>query len=186
MKQKFHKQDVFTLNQMIDILSRQEQVTISHPTPETFQDWGSFYNKYYKHYQHVKKNHVFKCKQSNSSYKALVQLWDQEPAYSSANGGWDMRTQFAKDEGGLLSMRNDQPLQLNPPGIQLIKQVELYKKWRPFVPPLYQDIICPNPGLAVLELVKQSKLQKRKARQKEKETSLENQPLGVRELDMNN
>jgi hypothetical protein len=35
---------------------------------------------------------------------------------------------------------------LPSPGIKPIKQVELYKKWRPFIPSQFCDEICPRPS----------------------------------------
>ncbi len=55
------------------------------------------------------------------------------------------------------------------PGIKPIKQVELYKKWWPFVPHQSCDQICPRPTDEVLEEVrneKNSKARDRTARKK--------------------
>ena len=34
---------------------------------------------------------------------------------------------------------------IKPPGVKAIKQLELWKKWRPLVPEEYQDDICHKP-----------------------------------------
>jgi len=44
--------------------------------------------------------------------------------------------------------------QLIPPGIKPIKQVELWKKWRKFVPRQYWIDICPEPSDEVKAKVK--------------------------------
>jgi hypothetical protein len=40
------------------------------------------------------------------------------------------------------------------PGLREIEQVELYKKWREFVPFRYREEICPMPSAKVLDRVK--------------------------------
>ena len=50
-----------------------------------------------------------------------------------------------------------------------MKQVELYRKWRPLVPEEFRDEICPKPSDQILEIVKKErseKLQKKKAPKK--------------------
>ena len=34
---------------------------------------------------------------------------------------------------------------MTPPGIRLIKQNKLFRKWRPLIPTEYQDDLCPRP-----------------------------------------
>ena len=49
-----------------------------------------------------------------------------------------------------------------------IKQVELYKKWRPLVPEEYADEICPKPSDSVFEMVKNERSEKQKAKKSPK------------------
>jgi hypothetical protein len=51
---------------------------------------------------------------------------------------------------------------LTPPGLRPIKQVKLWKKFRPFVPQWYWDELCPRPSDEVIAQVKDDKSQKRK------------------------
>ena len=39
---------------------------------------------------------------------------------------------------------------LDTSGVKEIKQVELYRKWRPYIPQYAQDITCPKPDDAIL------------------------------------
>jgi len=52
----------------------------------------------------------------------------------------------------------------NAPGLAEIKQVELFTKWKPFVPEEFKDIICPEPPKAVLDKVKLDKRNKAKSK----------------------
>ena len=51
-----------------------------------------------------------------------------------------------------------------PPGLNPIKQVELYKKLRPLIPDEYKDKIFPMPHNSVFEMVKKKKAEKQKAK----------------------
>jgi hypothetical protein len=53
---------------------------------------------------------------------------------------------------------------LKPPGLRPIKQVELYKKCRPFVPREFWEDTCPKPREAVLTQVKNETVAKRKVK----------------------
>ena len=54
------------------------------------------------------------------------------------------------------------------PGLKEIKQVELFPKWRQFVPEKYKDETCPDPGVEVLNSVKGKKAKLLKDKEKEK------------------
>jgi hypothetical protein len=51
---------------------------------------------------------------------------------------------------------------LKPPGLRPIKQVEMYKKFRPFVPRRFWGETCPKPSEEVLMQVKDETEKKRK------------------------
>ena len=50
------------------------------------------------------------------------------------------------------------------PGLRNIKQVELYHKWRPFIPEEFRDGICPKPSDKIIKSIKDE----RKGKQNEK------------------
>jgi hypothetical protein len=53
------------------------------------------------------------------------------------------------------------PLQSVPtPGMKPIKQVELYMKWRKFVPAKFADEICPKPHDDILKKVQEARSEK--------------------------
>ena len=167
MKQNFHKHDVYSMEQLLSCLSKQSQVTVHHPMPNEFSDWTKMFDKYHRSYKHVKINHVFTCDRSNSAHKVMVQKWIGEDEYDKAAGGWDMKKRVANPIANRsLLLLTDAPDPLVPPGIQEIKKVELFKKWRPFVPMQHQDSICPHPGQEVLDNVAKDKRNKRNAKKK--------------------
>ena len=66
----------------------------------------------------------------------------------------------------LSCLRNYQLRVLTPPGRKPIKMVELFCKWRPFVPQEFQDIICPEPPAEVMEKIRKERSEKAKARKR--------------------
>ena len=51
---------------------------------------------------------------------------------------------------------------LPAPGLRVVKNAELYNKWRPLLPPQFRDITCSHPGDDVLKRVKEQQKQKKK------------------------
>ena len=43
------------------------------------------------------------------------------------------------------------PERIEPPGLREIKQKELFKKWRPYVPEEIRNTICPEPAFMIEE-----------------------------------
>ena len=50
---------------------------------------------------------------------------------------------------------------LEPPSMCEIKKVELFTKWRPLIPEKYRDLTCPKPPPELIEITRQSKIEKR-------------------------
>ncbi len=71
---------------------------------------------------------------------------------------------FSLDADRLEQLNNFVLKGLQPPGLWGIKQVELYSKWRKFVPAEFSDDICPKPSDKVLARVAQTKGDKSRER----------------------
>jgi hypothetical protein len=81
------------------------------------------------------------------------------------------KVQDLKKRGVSEAIRRDillfqEPEALEPPGLKEIKQVELYQKWRKFVPDEFQDEICPKPSDEVLNKIKEEKRKKDAAKRR--------------------
>jgi flagellar biosynthesis GTPase FlhF len=57
---------------------------------------------------------------------------------------------------------------LKPPGLSELKQVDLYLKYRPFIPPEHQDEICPRPSDEVMEKIKKERNEKQRGKASDK------------------
>ena len=65
-------------------------------------------------------------------------------------------------------LKNPTPLYATKPGLQEIKQVELFSKYRPLGPIEYRDECCPRPCKKVIEKEKDKKKAKGKLKRDEK------------------
>jgi len=62
--------------------------------------------------------------------------------------------------------------ELNAPGMREIKQVELWKNWRQYIPHLHKDLTYPEPPQEIIERIKKEKSNKLKEKtQKRKRDS---------------
>ena len=53
------------------------------------------------------------------------------------------------------------PKRIKPPGLNSIKQVDLFTKWRPIVPFEYKNITCPEPSEEVKLAAKRIRTKKK-------------------------
>jgi hypothetical protein len=74
------------------------------------------------------------------------------------------RGQARGDKTRIATMEAFELQTLNAPGLRPIKQVELYKKFRPFVPREFWEDNCPRPSDEVLAQVKDESSKKRKTK----------------------
>jgi hypothetical protein len=66
---------------------------------------------------------------------------------------------------------------IGDPGIPDIKKVELYTKYRPLIPNVLQNLLCPHPGDDILLKIKNernTRVRKRTKEKKEKATKHKN------------
>ena len=88
---------------------------------------------------------------------------------------------FVRNEDRFRILREFPLKQIVAPGMKEIKQVELYTKWRKFVPAEYADEICPKPPDEILERVQKERSEKSKERNARKRTRTAGRGRGGRE-----
>ena len=61
MKKRFHKQDIYTYDQLLEVLGQHKQVTMVDVQSDDFEAWGDYLDKFYKRMKPgtVTKIHVF-------------------------------------------------------------------------------------------------------------------------------
>jgi hypothetical protein len=185
LKLRFRKQNVYTMEQMLQVLNEQDQVSALRVQPSDFYDIDAFLDKFYRRFTSgtVHKSHIFSCDVDNGATKMKINVseWEleDEPEVETEMKKLARNTNFGEltREEALQQLK---PLLLEAPGIPPIKRCELYNKYRHLVPEPYRDTICPKPPQEILDDQKKIKNdktrakaheKKKKATKKEKETS---------------
>jgi hypothetical protein len=162
MKLRFHKQEIFTYGQAVEAFGKQENITMIDATEGMFKNYGALLDKYYNNFKTrtIQKNHFFRV--TNGDPSLNIQC--------STHDGAEFMMQPMLKRGLALSDKRFEEIQkfvlqtLKPPGLRPIKQVELYKKSRTYVPRQYWDETFPKPSDEVLESVRKEKADKRKTK----------------------
>jgi hypothetical protein len=74
--------------------------------------------------------------------------------------------------------------QLMEPGLPEIKQVELWVKWRKFIPSQFRDEICPRPNEKIIARIKEEKNDKLKVKNLAKKKKIEQPPTVATESEL--
>lgn len=168
LKKEYRKSDVFSVDDLITKLSVCKNVVPVRVETEDFKDYDEFENKIYKKIQTgtVNRAHIF---QTTSSQPGFLKVGDTTAEGTHVSGQNLMKN--VQDRATLLDNIHQELRVIVPPGIADIKKVELYKHFRPLVPPPYQEELCPFPGADVMDKVRNQRSSKRKAREEQKRSS---------------
>jgi hypothetical protein len=180
LKLRFRKQNVYTMEQLLEVLNEQDQVNAMRVLPSDFFGIDAFLDKFYRRFTSgtVHKAHIFSCSVENGATKMKINVsqWEleDEPQVDTDLRKLARYTNFG-DRTREEAMDEFNPLLLEAPGVPAIKRCELYNKYRPLVPLPFRDIICPKPPQEVLDNQKKIKNDKvrAKANAKKKKSLLE-------------
>lgn len=154
------------------MLNTSEHVTVINSS-NLFRDYDKMFDMFYKIPKTgtVKTNHLFTF--SKYSYdvnslimKTKISLADKEEKTEDLLLIHKQKTPTERKVDLLRAV----PDPLEKPGLALIKQIQLYTKWRKVLPPKFQDITFPEPSH---EIIIQSKRDKKKNRDHGKTTEVE-------------
>ena len=172
LKQKFHHKNVYTMSQMVSVLNYSPKVHVIRAHSELHYDWDAYLDRLYKRPAAgtVNKNHIFRADVNQPGQLRTESI-----------KGVDMKVQNlskikitstgATKAGRTRILKYGKVGVIEPPGLKPIKQVELYKNWRPLVPDEYKDAICPKPSDTILEVVKKERAEKKKKKIAQKNTA---------------
>jgi flavodoxin len=173
MKKLYHKTDTFTFAQLLKTIQVDGQVAILQATAETFIGWDDALKQFYTKFQPntIFKNHIFSCFSTAPSTLIIKEWRDADIVFSR-----DFAKRGTKGPNRVQLMKEYQFQQLKEPGLREIKQVELYSKWRKFIPHQFHAEICPKPDDLVLQRIKNEKKEKLKLAAKKKKKKTEQSP----------
>jgi hypothetical protein len=131
-------------------------------TEGMFKNYGALLDMYYNNFKigTIQMNHVFCVNNGDPSLNIQC----------STHDGAEFMMQPMLKRGVALSDKRFEEIQtfflqtLKPTGLRPIKQVELYKKFRPYVLRQYWDETCPKPSDEVLKSVCKERADKRKTK----------------------
>ena len=163
MKKFFHKSQVYTYPDLIEILNKQEHVTVLPMETDVFKDMDKFLNKHFRHLPSgsVTINQIFSSSHELDAAFS-TQTCHEEEAQTRVlkKGAAANRVDKIKEDFENLPV-------LPVPGIPPIKQVELWKKWGPNVPVEKRESLCPKPPQEIIDLVTNNKKDKAKKNKSE-------------------
>ena len=170
-KTSLRKQNVYTMKQFIDLISDSVFVCGMEVYSSDFYDYNLLFEKIYKDLNKpgVKKWQIFSVTKPDNNDMKLSMVFRS----SNLEDALVQTYPIIKTATNRDTMIRSKLVMLDPPGLKDIKQVELYTKYRKYVPIEWQDETCPRPAQAVLDKFKLEKNEKVKsALEKKKEQQL--------------
>jgi len=174
LKLDYRWQNVYTVEDLMDVLGKSNYVTpIRVNVPGDILDFNNFESRIYMRLRPgtIKRNQVF-----YSEMQRLGVLWIKETAVAETG-----ETQLlgipdkdGSDQQTLINNLTDYIQVVPAPGLTPIKLVEMWKKWRKYVPETKRTQIYDYPGDAIMAKVasdRRQKDQQKKAAKKQKTTS---------------
>ena len=164
MKREYRDNNVYTFSQLLNQIDQSPFVQGNSVTEDTFVDVCEMLDSFYKQIAPgtINKNHMFWVEKSAPTTLHMKE-WTQGLA-SSQNLLLGTDSMEERRE----AMRSYAFKRLKPPGLSELKQVDLYLKYRPFIPPEHQDDICPRPSDEIMEKVKKDRNEKQRGKAADK------------------
>ena len=152
------------MEMLVDLLNKMDDIQFFHVSSNQFYNYDKMLDCFYKNFKAgtIQKNHYFVV-HSNEPTTMITK--------SYINDKDDTTFNFYKNVPHRSVLIETYTMErLNVPGIRDIKQVELWKNWRQYVPDPYKDSICPKPTEDVLEKIKREKSKKQQEKTKVKKS----------------
>ena len=165
-KGAIRQQNVYTMDQFLACMNSSEYVTAIEVHDIHFFDYNEFLDRLYKDLTKpgVKRWQIFEVeKELPGQELSMVFKTSNRPDAAFMTFPIKKKTTTNREEK-LTAQLN----QLDAPGRKDIKQVELYTKFRKFVPEDYQEECCPKPSDEILDRFKIEKTEKIKLHKQKK------------------
>jgi hypothetical protein len=174
LKLSYHKKNIYTYDQLKDILNENEFVDVHKMTPGDFHDHNKWQDMYYRRPTGgaFKQSHVFTMKYTGGGRSgptvifkqddndAEIRLDNLKPTLRSRNA----RVLNPRERAEQISKMEEDLEELIPQPLRPIKQVELWSKWAPLIPEDVRHITCPKPSDEVIASIKSDNREKSKKR----------------------
>jgi hypothetical protein len=174
LKHKYHKSQVFTIDQAVEVCSQSQFVTVWPVDPPN--DWFdyhtfllSMYKELIKAKLRIAKNHIFSCTKSNTKDIQLSTRIADLPIYKEESASI-INPKFGEGqlESRQILLRRAVPNRMIYKGVPDYKQVKLWKAYSAFIPKQLWNDVCPKPSE---DLIKREALDQKKRRDDKKTKS---------------
>ena len=169
LKKDCHESDIFSMNNMIDLMNNSDSVKCFHVTHENFEKWDEILDKFYKRLvtDTTDKNHVFTYRRKDLgalfTERVINSVKKRQFLIKSRTKKWTHEKHQARIAAIVSVERNF----ITKVGLKDIKAVMLYKKYYPLIPFEFKEEslkISPPPPLTIMDKVREEK--NKKARDK--------------------
>lgn len=135
LKEEYRKENIWTFEQLIDVMNKNKHVEAVPVNSNDFDNWGEYLDELYDKITSgcVKPYHIFSVSESDGAEMVLKiksSAWPDDPLPVKSQ---EMRSTDTTDRDRAV-LFDSYPQPLEAPGLKLIKKVEMGKKWRPLVP----------------------------------------------------
>jgi hypothetical protein len=165
LKRLYRKQNVFTMTMLLRAMTHQ-QVIAYDVNWLVFKNWDKFLNRMYKKMSSVLKWQMFQSTTELGTATIFFKSSNVEDAQTLCENL--KKPGIDDNQRKLLLQERPSPLYPTRLGLREIKQVELWKKYRPLIPEEYRDELCPKPAKEILDGEKNRKNAKSKMKRDEK------------------
>jgi hypothetical protein len=162
LKIQYRKSQVYTVEQLVDVLNTNQYVSCEKVGKEHFFDFGKFEDKIYSSTPLSGNTKKYQLFYSSDAEPGVLFAKESNAAEVShrmdlRKGKEASRSQVLEDFD-IVNMEQMNDVE----GIRKIKQVELYSKWRKHVPDKYKSPLYDYPGDDVVNTVKEDRKSKKK------------------------
>ena len=157
LKNTFHNKDLFTCDDVLENFSTNPHCTVVDCNKSTFKDCGKMLDMHHAKLESgsIKDYHVFKVEESDA-LTMKIEAWRGSGENRNPKDRKLGKRGMSEDERKE-SLKVAELETLEAPGIREIKQVEMCKKWRRFVPRDKQDIVFPEVSADMMDRVHQQR-----------------------------
>ena len=144
---------------------KSENIHVHQITEGDFEDWDAYLDGFYSRFPtgSMKSNHVFSVSAEEPTKMKIREDHEQDPMVVEFRVDYGRKVETTKERRE--RMKNTARATIGFPGLREIKQLELSKKWRPYVPYPWKDIMCP---LVSAEVVQRQKAEAKQRRDNKK------------------
>ena len=138
LKGEYRRQNIFTMEGLIESLNRSETVTVHPAGPEDFYDYDQLLNAVFRDLAgQIKKNHIFSCNDDGS--KMILRQSNLVEHAATVHKLRKTKTWNFQNRGQFFEYSENMLMPVRCLGLNPYKAVEMWKNYRPNVPDEYHS-----------------------------------------------